>query len=56
MPLSVDQLEVASFETTAPEVSYVTQPDTHDPLCYSPFCGPTMVQPQCPETTQPATA
>ena len=54
MTLSVDQLEVASFETTAAGSPSTTWPETHDPLCYSPFCGPTMVQPQCPETAATA--
>jgi len=54
MTLSVDRLQVVSFSTT--DASSPALPDTHDPLCYSPFCGPTMIQTQCPETTQGAIA
>ena len=52
MALSLEQLEVTSFETSpafdpAPELAH-TQPI---PQCYSPFCIPTELRDQCPETT-----
>lgn len=51
MSLSVEQIEVASFETTAVEVGVVTSPYTApQPNCYSPLCMPTALPDQCPET------
>ncbi|HET7462864.1 MAG TPA: hypothetical protein VFJ82_16540 [Longimicrobium sp.] len=52
MPLSVEQIEVASFETTAAEADAVAQPwyTAPEPNCYSPFCIPTALPDQCPET------
>ena len=52
MALSLEQLEVTSFETSpafdlAPELAY-TPPI---PQCYSPYCIPTELRDQCPETT-----
>jgi hypothetical protein len=54
MALSLQQLEVTSFETTpafdlSPNQAY-TAPE---PNCYSPLCIPTNLPDQCPdETTQ----
>jgi hypothetical protein len=51
VPLSVDGIEVASFETTAVKAGVVTSPYTApQPNCYSPFCMPTALPDQCPET------
>jgi hypothetical protein len=51
MSLAVEQIEVASFETTAAEVPAVAQPYTApQPNCYSPFCMPTALPDQCPDT------
>jgi len=47
MPLSVEQIEVASFETTAGDV--VAQPVTTPQPCYSPLCIPTDLPEQCPD-------
>jgi hypothetical protein len=47
MPLSVDQLEVASFATTvpvAPALAYSQQP------CDSPLCGPSEMPTGCTDT------
>ena len=52
MPLSVDQLEVTSFETASYELAPIA-PDTIPPEegCYSPYCYPTQLPEQCPDTT-----
>ena len=52
--LSLDDLAVDSFDT-APEPSTPinTQQTANDPLCYSPFCGPTM-QATCDTQTSAA--
>jgi hypothetical protein len=60
MSLSIDQIDVASFETTVAEPGAVTSPYTApQPNCYSPLCMPTALPEQCPETgtvVQTATA
>jgi hypothetical protein len=48
MPLSVDQLEVVSFSTT--ESMPPAQRFTEEVGCYSPFCMPTALPEQCPDT------
>lgn len=51
MSLSVEQIEVVSFETTASDSPVAVQPYTApQPNCYSPFCMPTALPDQCPET------
>ena len=52
MALSVDQLQVTSFETDSYESTALAQ-DTIPPEegCYSPYCVPTDVPEQCPDTT-----
>lgn len=51
MSLSIEQIEVASFETTASD-SPVAQPYTApQPNCYSPLCIPTDLPEQCPDKT-----
>lgn len=52
MPLSVEQIEVTSFETTGSSADAVAQPRYTPPEanCYSPFCIPTALPEQCPET------
>ena len=51
MPLSVDQLQVTSFETATfePPLSSNTIPPEEG--CYSPYCYPTQLPEQCPDTT-----
>ena len=46
MSLSIDQLQVTSFETT-PGDSVVIGPATPLPVCDSPFCAQTF-NPPCP--------
>ncbi len=49
MSLSVEQIQVVSFETTVPEADQVAQPITApQPNCYSPLCIPTDLPEQCP--------
>jgi hypothetical protein len=51
MSLSVEQIQVASFETAVHEGVSAQQPVTAPtPNCYSPFCMPTALPDQCPET------
>lgn len=51
MSLSVEQIEVASFETAAPDSPAVAQPYTApQPDRHSPLCIPTALPEQCPET------
>jgi len=49
MSLSVDQIEVGSFETTAAGTDAVAEPVTTPRPCYSPLCIPTDLPEQCPE-------
>ncbi|HVG43934.1 MAG TPA: hypothetical protein VM890_04365 [Longimicrobium sp.] len=50
--LSVNNLLVTSFETTSYELASLS-PDTIPPEenCYSPYCVPTDLPEQCPDTT-----
>ena len=52
MTLSVDQLQVTSFATASPESAplapYTIPPEEN---CYSPYCVPTDLPEQCPDTT-----
>ena len=53
MALSIDQLEVTSFDTT-PEAYDLSPNQPYTPPirnCYSPLCMPTALPDQCPETT-----
>jgi len=50
MSLSVDQIEVASFETTRQPVDVAYPITTPQPNCYSPLCMPTALPEQCPQT------
>ena len=51
MTLSVDQLQVTSFETATYEPA-TTSPFTPPvPNCYSPLCIPTELKEQCPDKT-----
>jgi hypothetical protein len=43
--LSLDALHVTSFETSEADEGEVTTGPTEDPLCYSPFCGPSAGRP-----------
>jgi hypothetical protein len=53
MSLSVDQIEVASFETAVADGGAALQPVTApQPNCYSPLCIPTDLPEQCPKQTQ----
>ncbi|HET7231554.1 MAG TPA: hypothetical protein VFJ16_16210 [Longimicrobium sp.] len=51
MSLSVEQIQVVSFETTATEADAVAQPaiTAPQPNCYSPLCIPTDLPEQCPD-------
>jgi hypothetical protein len=50
--LSLDALHVTSFETSEPDEGGVTTgPTIEDPLCYSPFCGPTAAR-NCSEEVE----
>lgn len=53
MSLSVDQLEVVSFEIApVSDGGVVAQPITAPtPNCYSPLCIPTDLPEQCPDKT-----
>lgn len=48
MSISLDQIQVTSFETT-PEPVAVAAPATPLPVCDSPLCVPSW-NPPCPET------
>lgn len=59
MSLSIDQLQVTSFETTAEPYDLSPNMPYTPPVknCYSPLCIPTELPEQCPDkTTVPATA
>ena len=56
MTLSLDQLQVTSFETATYEASPVTQFTPPQPNCYSPLCIPTELKEQCPDKTTVVTA
>jgi hypothetical protein len=52
MSLSVEQIEVVSFETAVSDGGVVAQPITAPtPNCYSPLCIPTDLPEQCPDKT-----
>ncbi|HET7231552.1 MAG TPA: hypothetical protein VFJ16_16200 [Longimicrobium sp.] len=47
MSLSIDQLQVVSFDTTPEDGTVVIGPATPLPVCDSPFCAQTF-NPPCP--------
>lgn len=52
MSLSIEQIEVTSFETSVPDSPGVAHPITApEPNCYSPLCIPTDLPEQCPDKT-----
>ncbi|HYH79428.1 MAG TPA: hypothetical protein VEX86_06515 [Longimicrobium sp.] len=50
MSLSIDQIQVASFETVSQYVPALQPYTAPEPNCYSPLCIPTALQEQCPDT------
>ena len=54
LKLDVERLEVTSFETSENADFAIAYPYTqNDPRCYSPWCVPTMVGPNCDTATNP---
>ena len=58
MSLNIEQLQVTTFDTTP--ASYDLSPNGSntippEPNCYSPYCVPTDLPEQCPDTTRQQT-